>query len=64
VGCLFELDTLRGTGTGSGWRHLAHFHPTTHIFLLGRGMLTLDESGKALVFSPGADREDISMVFT
>ena len=61
-GHLFELDTR--TGTVSGLRHSAHLHPTTHIFRFGRSMLTLDESGKALVFSPGKDGEDISMVFT
>jgi len=52
---LFELDTQ--TGTVSALLRSAHFHPTTDVFQSGWGMMTL-ESGKALVFSPGADRED------
>lgn len=49
-GHLFEVDVR--TGTIRGTKYVAHLHPVTHIFRHGRSMVTLDESGKALVFSP------------
>jgi hypothetical protein len=59
-GHLFEVDVR--TGIVRGTKYVAHLHPVTYIFRHGRSMVTLDESGKALIFSPDIDyEEDISL---
>lgn len=62
-GHIFEFDVR--TGTLRGVKYSAHMHNITHIFRYARSMITLDESGKVLVFSPNADnQEDISLITT
>lgn len=61
-GHLFEIDVR--TGSVIAAKHVAHPHPITHIFRYGRSMITLDEGGKMLIFSPGEDGEDISLQYT
>ena len=62
-GHIFELDIR--TGFIRGIKHSAHLHPTVHLFRHSRSMVTLDESGKALVFSPDvSNQEDISLALT
>ncbi|KAH9483207.1 putative inositol polyphosphate 5-phosphatase C9G1.10c [Psilocybe cubensis] len=59
-GHIFELDIRTGHACGS--KYAAHMHPITHMFRHARSMITLDESGKALVFSPDPDnQEDITL---
>ncbi|KAF8629469.1 hypothetical protein AX15_003431 [Amanita polypyramis BW_CC] len=48
-GHVFEVD-LR-TGAVCAVRQVAHLNPVTHILRHGRSMVTLDEGGKALIFS-------------
>jgi hypothetical protein len=45
---LFEVDVR--TGIVRGTKYVAHLHPVTYILRHGRSMVTLDESGKALIF--------------
>ena len=59
-GHIFELDIR--TGDVLGIKHAAHIHPITNMFRYGRSMVTLDESGKALVFAP--DTFEISLANT
>ena len=62
-GHIFELDIR--TGIIRGIKHSAHLHHIVHIFRHARSMVTLDESGKALVFSPDvSNQEDISLALT
>ena len=66
-GHVFELDIR--TGIVSGIKQSAHHHDIVHIFRHSRSMVTLDESGKALVFSPDVSnqdhkQEDISLALT
>ena len=62
-GHIFELDIR--SGLISGIKQSAHLHHIVHIFRHSRSMVTLDESGKALVFSPDvSNHEDISLAFT
>ncbi|KAG5643240.1 hypothetical protein DXG03_001289 [Asterophora parasitica] len=61
-GHLFELDARTGASVAS--KHSAHLHPITHIFRYGRTMVTLDDSGKGLIFSPDASGADISLQYT
>ncbi|KAF8164701.1 Endonuclease/exonuclease/phosphatase [Crassisporium funariophilum] len=60
-GHIFEMDIR--TGTVRGIKHAAHLHPITHIFRHARSMVTLDDSGKTLLFSPDS-AEDISLLLT
>ncbi|KAG6825085.1 hypothetical protein H0H92_004750 [Tricholoma furcatifolium] len=61
-GHLFELDAR--TGTIVATKYSAHPHPVLHIFRHGRSMVTLDESGKCLVWAPHTGGEDISLAGT
>lgn len=62
-GHLFEVDIR--TGAIRSTKYAAHMHPISHIFRHGRSMVTLDDSGKSLVFSPDVDnQEDISFQTT
>ncbi|GLB33204.1 putative inositol polyphosphate phosphatase, catalytic domain [Lyophyllum shimeji] len=61
-GHIFELDARTGAVVAS--KHLAHLHAITHIFRHGRSMVTLDDSGKGLIFAPEASGEDISLPYT
>lgn len=56
-GTIFEVDVR--TGAIRGTKYAAHIHPLTHIFRHGESMITLDESGKVLIFSPADDGTDI-----
>jgi hypothetical protein len=49
-GHLFEVD-IRG-GLVVGMKLAIHSHAVTHMFRYGQSMITLDETGKALVFTP------------
>ncbi|RDB20337.1 putative inositol polyphosphate 5-phosphatase C9G1.10c [Hypsizygus marmoreus] len=62
-GHLFELDARTATVVAA--KHMAHLQGVTHIFRHGRSMVTLDDSGKGLIFAPdSANGQDISLVFT
>ena len=62
-GHIFELDIR--TGIIRGIKHAAHLHHIVHMFRHSRSMVSLDESGKALVFSPDvSNEEDISLALT
>jgi hypothetical protein len=62
-GHIFELDIR--TAAVRGTKYAAHLHPITHVFRYGRSMISLDESGKTLVFSPDPDnQEDITLSLT
>ena len=62
-GHIFELDIR--TGFVKGIKQSAHHHDIVHIFRHSRSMVTVDESGKALVFSPDAsNQKDISLTLT
>ena len=59
-GHIFDLD-----GLISDIKQSAHLHHIVHIFRHSRSMVTLDESGKALVFSPDLSNErDTSLALT
>ena len=49
-GHLFELDLQ--AGVVCGMKLAIHSHAVTHMFRYGQSMVTLDETGKALVFVP------------
>jgi hypothetical protein len=61
-GHIVEIDVRTGSVMGS--KYAAHIHAVTHIFRHGRMMLTLDDSGKCLIFAPDNDVEDISLAYT
>ncbi|KAF5371467.1 hypothetical protein D9615_009590 [Tricholomella constricta] len=61
-GHIFELDARTGGIVAS--KHSAHLHAVTHVFRHGRSMITLDDSGKGLIFSPDTNGEDISLAYT
>ena len=56
-GTIVEVDVR--TGAIKGTKYAAHIHPITHIFRHGDSMITLDETGKALIFSPTDNRNDM-----
>lgn len=60
-GHIVEVDIRTGTASAAKWA--AHVHPITHIFRHGGSMISLDESGKALIFSPdeSSPRADVSL---
>ncbi|KZP19100.1 DNase I-like protein [Athelia psychrophila] len=58
-GHLFELDLQKGEVIGSK-RHAHGHNYVSHIFRYGRSMLTFDESGKVLIFTPEGSR-DVSL---
>ncbi|KAI0337331.1 DNase I-like protein [Trametopsis cervina] len=51
-GHLFELDVRAGLVVGM--KLAIHSHSVSHIFRYGNQMVTLDDTGKALVFTPGS----------
>ena len=62
-GHIFELDIR--TGFIRGIKHSAHLYHIVHLFRHSRSMVSLDESGKALIFSPDvSNQEDISLAHT
>ncbi|KAF8905753.1 Endonuclease/exonuclease/phosphatase [Gymnopilus junonius] len=62
-GHIFEMDIR--TTIVRAVKYSAHLHPITHVFRYARSMITLDESGKALIFSPDqATQEDVSLLST
>ena len=62
-GHVFEMDVR--TGGVRAVKYSVHLHPIAHIFRHGRSMITLDDSGKALIFSPDPEtQEDISLLST
>ena len=62
-GHIFELDIR--TGMVRGAKYAAHLHPIMHFFQHGHLMISLDESGKTLVFSLDPDnQEDITLPLT
>ncbi|KAF7354642.1 IPPc domain-containing protein [Mycena sanguinolenta] len=61
-GHLVELDVRTGCVTAA--KLSAHIHPIVRIFRHGRSMVTLDDSGKTLLFSPSDEGEDIQLAFT
>jgi WD40 repeat protein len=63
-GSLFEMDIRKGQIMAT--KPAAHLHPVSHMFRHGRSMVTLDESGKALIFSPDPDHldQDVSLIYT
>ncbi|KAF8959542.1 Endonuclease/exonuclease/phosphatase [Flammula alnicola] len=62
-GHIFELDIR--TGAVRGTKYAAHLHPVMYIFRHGRSMITLDESGKVLIFFPDPEnQEDITLLNT
>ncbi|EAU82410.2 type I inositol-1,4,5-trisphosphate 5-phosphatase 11 [Coprinopsis cinerea okayama7 len=58
-GSIVEFDIRKGTVTSM--KPSAHLHSITYIFRHGRSMVTLDESGKALIFSPDPEHPDIDI---
>ncbi|KAH7881837.1 hypothetical protein F5I97DRAFT_1932266 [Phlebopus sp. FC_14] len=62
-GHLFEIDICTGCLTSS--KLGAHAHHVTHIFRYARVMITVDDSGKVLIFDPdGGSADDVSLVYT
>ncbi|KAJ6615487.1 DNase I-like protein [Mycena sp. CBHHK59/15] len=59
-GHLIELDVRSGLVTAV--KPAAHLHAVIRIFRHGRSMVTLDDAGKTLLFSP--DGADIQLAFT
>jgi hypothetical protein len=59
-GHLFELDIR--TVSVVGTKLVAHPHCVSHIFRHGRSMVTLDHSGKALIFTPDGT-EDVRLAY-
>lgn len=58
-GSILEFDIL--TGSMVGMRPSAHLHCITYVFRHGRSMVTLDESGKALIFAPDPDKLEVDI---
>lgn len=58
-GMLVELDVRAGTVTGI--KATAHAHTVTHILRHGRAMVTLDDTGKVLVFSPDVEGAELQL---
>lgn len=62
-GHIYELDIRTNHVRAS--KYAALLHPITNIFRYGRSMVVLDETGKALIYSPDpANQEDISLLTT
>lgn len=55
-GSLLELDVRQRKFSGK--KISAHLHPVLHIFRHGRAMVSLDDSGKALIFMPDPEHLD------
>ena len=56
-GHIFEVDVR--TGAVKGAKYAAHLHPISHILRHNDSMITLDETGKALIFSPEYEDQDV-----
>ncbi|KAL6304112.1 DNase I-like protein [Sparassis latifolia] len=62
-GHLVELDTRSGTVVGA--KPFAHAHTVTHMFRHAHSMVTMDDMGKVLVFTPDPDSgEDVRLTYT
>ncbi|KAF6748564.1 Endonuclease/exonuclease/phosphatase [Ephemerocybe angulata] len=63
-GSILELDIRSGALTAT--KPSAHLHPVCQMFRHGRSMVSLDESGKALIFSPDPEHpeQDVSLTYT
>ncbi|KAM6489314.1 DNase I-like protein [Amanita muscaria] len=61
-GQVFEVD-LR-TGAICSTKQVTNLHPVTHVLRHGRAMVTLDEGGKALVFTEGEGNRGVSLTGT
>ena len=61
-GHLIELDVR--TGRVLGTKPVAHAHTITHIFRLGTSMITVDDAGKVLVWSPDSKTETVHLSLT
>ncbi|KAJ2934729.1 hypothetical protein H1R20_g2370, partial [Candolleomyces eurysporus] len=63
-GSLLEMDVRKGIVTAA--KVGAHLHAITHLFRYGRSMVTLDESGKTLIFSPDPEHpeKDVNLTST
>ncbi|KAF7301001.1 IPPc domain-containing protein [Mycena indigotica] len=71
-GCLLWIGTKEGhmaevdvrSGCVTAIKLSAHLHPIVRIFRHGRSMITLDEAGKTLLFTPSENDEDIDLTST
>ncbi|KAK0205841.1 DNase I-like protein [Desarmillaria ectypa] len=61
-GHIFEVDIKSGQYTGA--KLSAHLHGVVHLFRHGRSMVSIDEAGKVLVFTPDSEGEDIRLSHT
>ncbi|TFK35097.1 Endonuclease/exonuclease/phosphatase [Crucibulum laeve] len=61
-GHLFEVDIR--TGTVIGTKPAAHMHPITYLFRHADSMVSMDESGKTLIFAPDTPGGEITLPFT
>lgn len=61
-GHLLELDIRNGLATGM--KLAVHSHTVTNIFRHGRNMVTVDETGKVLVFAPDEQGDDVRLAYT
>ncbi|KAH7922873.1 DNase I-like protein [Leucogyrophana mollusca] len=62
-GHLFEIDIRTGCVVAS--KLGAHGHTVTDIFRYGRTMITVDDTGKVMIFDPAVGMsDDVSLVYT
>ncbi|KIY44678.1 DNase I-like protein, partial [Fistulina hepatica ATCC 64428] len=61
-GHIFEIDVR--TGIVTDFRLGMHLYPVTHIFRHAPAMLSIDESGKVLVYAPSADFPSVRLSTT
>ncbi|CCM00274.1 uncharacterized protein FIBRA_02304 [Fibroporia radiculosa] len=61
-GGLFELDIRSGSIVGV--KPSAHAHTVTHMFRHAQSMVTMDDTGKVLVFSPEDGTDDVHLTYT
>ncbi|KAK0490255.1 Endonuclease/exonuclease/phosphatase [Armillaria novae-zelandiae] len=61
-GHILEVDIKSGQFTGA--KLSAHLYGVIHLFRHGRSMISIDEAGKVLVFTPDSEDEDIKLSHT
>jgi WD40 repeat protein len=61
-GHLFEMDAR--IKSVRAVKHVAHTHTVTHIFRHRDTMITADQTGKVLIFSPQSNGEDVQLAYT
>ncbi|KAH9931392.1 DNase I-like protein [Amylocystis lapponica] len=61
-GHLLELDVR--TGVVVGMKPAVHAHTVTHMFRHARSMVTMDDTGKVLVFTPDTNTDEIVLAYT